>query len=385
MKFLYLIWSNLKRKKLRTILTILSILVAFLLYGFLSALKQAFTAGATIADADRLVVRHKVSIIQTLPVTYKTRMLAIPGVDAVSHQTWFGGIYQEPKNFFASMPVEPEEFLSIYPEFVVSPEHKKAWLETRTGAIVGRDLAKRFGWKIGDRVPLMSPIWQREGGANNWEFEIVGFYDAGKKGVDTTQFFFRYDYFDEARAFVKGAVGWYLVRVKNPDQAAEIAKKIDAEFSNSPAETKAEPEGAFAQGFAEQIGNIGKIMIAILSAVFFTILLVAGNTMAQAVRERTEELGVLKAMGFSNELVLGLVLSEACLIAGLGGLGGLGLVLAILAGGSPVPQIFPIFYVTTRDVVIGVVLTFALGVITGMVPAWQAMRLRVAEALRRQA
>src|SRR5688572_2069884 len=348
MKFLHLIWSNLKRKKLRTVLTVLSIMVAFLLYGFLSALKEAFAAGATVANADRLVVRHRVSIIQLLPVTYKQRMLAIPGIEAVTHQTWFGGIYQDPKNFFATMPVEPEDFLRMYPEYVVSEEHKKAWIQTRTGAIIGRGLVDRFGWKIGDRIPLTSPIWRTGDDDQSWEFDVVGVYNAAKKGVDTISFFFRYDYFDEARAFEKGKVGWYLVRIKNPDQAAEIAKKIDAEFANSPAETKAEPEGAFAQGFAQQIGNIAAIMIAILSAVFFTILLVAGNTMAQSVRERTEELGVLKAMGFTNELVLALVLCEACLIAAIGGLAGLGIAWGLLAAGNPVPQLLPVFYVPTR-------------------------------------
>lgn len=385
MKFLYLISSNLRRKKLRTVLTILSILVAFLLYGFLSAIKEAFVAGANIADADRVVVRHKVSIIQLLPITYKQRILAIPGVQGVSHQTWFGGIYQDPKNFFASMPVEPEDFLKMYPEFVVSDEHKKAWAATRTGAIVGRGLVDRFGWKVGDRIPLMSPIWQTGTDNNTWEFEIVGFYDAGKKGVDNSQFFFRYDFFDEARAYEKGKVGWYVVRIKNPDEAAAIARQIDSEFANSPAETKAEPEGAFAQGFAEQVGDIATIMIAILSAVFFTILLVAGNTMAQAVRERTEELGVLKAVGFTNELVLALVLCEACLIAAVGGLTGLGIAWGLLAAGNPVPQLLPVFYLPGRDLIIGVVLVIALGLITGIIPAWQAMRLRVAEALRRQA
>ncbi|MDA1275887.1 MAG: FtsX-like permease family protein [Verrucomicrobia bacterium] len=383
MKFLYLVGCNLRRKKLRTILTLLSILIAFLLYGFLCAVKEALNAGVSIAGADRLVVRHKVSLIQLLPVSYKDRIALIPGVDAVEHQTWFGGIYQDPKNFFAQMPVEPEPFLDMFPEFVISAEAKERWLKTRTGAIVGRKLAERFKWKVGDRVPIQATIWTQKGGETTWEFDIVGIYDAGKKGVDTTQMFFRYDYFDEARAFGEGQVGWYGVRVKDPARAAEVARKIDEEFANSPAETKAEPEGAFVQAFAKQVGDIGTIMVYILSAVFFTILLVAGNTMAQAVRERTEELGVLKAIGFTNAQVLSFVLAESCFISGIGGLSGLGFAWLLIAAGDPTNGALPVFYFPTGNLIVGLILVVVLGLVTGIVPALQAMRLQIADALRR--
>jgi putative ABC transport system permease protein len=386
MRFLHLIWSNLKRRKLRTLLTLLSIFVAFVLYGMLCTIKEAFTAGVTMAGADRLVVRHKVSLIMTLPVTYGPRMEAIPGVASAASFTWFNGIYKnEPKNFFGTFPVDPESFLAMFPEYTLPEDQKQAWLKTRTGAIVGRSLSERkeFKWKIGDRVQLASPIWPRKGG-EPWEFEIVGILDAVKKNADTSGFYFRYDYFDEGRAYGEGLVGWYAVRVKDPDRAAEIAKAVDNEFANSPYETKAEPEGAFMQGFAQQIGDIGTILIAILSAVFFTILLVAGNTMAQSVRERTEELGVLKAMGFTNELALALVLAESLLIACVGGLAGLALAWFIASRGSPVPSMLPVFYLPVRYVVIGVGIVIALGVVAGILPALQAMRLRIAEALRRQ-
>jgi len=246
MKFLYLTWSNLKRKKLRTTLTVLSILVAFVLYGFLSAIKNAFGGGVNMADADRLMTRHKVSIIQSLPFSYKAKIASIPGVVGAAHLSWFGGIYQDPKNFFATFAVEPEEYLAIYPEVVLPEDQKKAWLQKRTGAIIGRALADRFGFKIGDRIPLKSPIWRREGNNDAWEFEVVGIYDAGKKNMDTRALIFRYDYFDESRGYGKGQVGWFGVRVKDPNRAAEIAKQIDAEFENSPFETKSEPEGAMA-------------------------------------------------------------------------------------------------------------------------------------------
>jgi putative ABC transport system permease protein len=386
MKYFSLVWCNLKRKKLRTSLTLLSIAVAFLLFGLLCSIKNAFTAGVTMAGADRLITRHKVSLIMTLPVAYGARMEQVPGVSSAVHETWFNGIYQnEPKNFFGSFPVNPEPFLAMFPEFLLPEDQKQAWLKTRTGAIVGRTLAKRFGWKIGDRVPLTSPIWPRKQEEQAWEFDIVGIYDGAKKGTDTSGFFFRYDYFDEARSRGEGEVGWYFVRVKDPDQATEVAQKIDAQFANSPYETKTEPEGAFAQGFVQQIGNMGTILIAILSAVFFTILLVAGNTMAQSVRERTEELGVLKALGFTNELVLVLVLAESCAMAAIGGLAGLGAAWLLTARGSPVPSILPVFYLPHEDLLTGVALVGALGLVTGIVPAVQAMRLQIAVALRRHA
>jgi putative ABC transport system permease protein len=385
MKFFHLIWSNLTRKKLRTSLTLLSILVAFVLFGFLSAVKQALVGGVAMAGADRLVVRHKVSIIQLLPEAYKARMERIPGVDLVTHQTWFGGIYQDPKNFFMQNPVVPEEFLSMHPELILAPEQKKAWLETRTGAIVGRNTANRFHWKIGDKVPIQSSIWAKTDGSRLWEFDIVGIFDGREKGTDTTPMFFRYDYFDEVRrpGFGRGLVGWYTIRVKDPAKSAEVARLVDQEFENSPAETKTEPEGAFVQAWARQIGNIAFIVATILGAVFFTILLVTGNTMAQAVRERTGELGVLKAIGFTNGQVLGLVLAEACLLTVLGGVLGLGLAWLVIARGDPTGGLLPLFLLPTHDLVVGAALSLVLGLATGIIPARQAMRLRVAEALRR--
>jgi putative ABC transport system permease protein len=380
MKFLHLIWCNLKRKKLRTSLTLLSIVVAFVLFGFLSAIQQALVGGVELAGANRLIARQKVSIINLLPISYEARIERIPGVDFATHQTWFGGIYQDPKNFFMQNPVEPEKFLKMHPEIILPPEQEKAWLATRTGAIVGRRTAERFGWKIGDKIPLKSPIW----GANQtWQFDIVGIYNGKDKGTDTTPMFFRYDYFDEARQWGKGQVGWYTIRIKDPSQAAEVARHVDEEFENSPAETKTEPEGAVIQGYASQIGNIVFIVAAILSAVFFTILLVTGNTMAQAVRERTGELGVLKAIGFANGQIVALVLAESCLLTVLGGTLGLGLAWMFISRGDPTSGLLPMFFFPTRDLLIGIGLSLVLGFVTGIFPALQAMRLRVADALRR--
>lgn len=386
MKFLYLVWCNLKRKKLRTTLTLLSIMVAFVLFALLAALKLALVGGVELADANRLLVMHRVSFLQLLPQSYLARIALIPGVSAVSHQTWFGGIYQDSKNPLGTFPVDPELYLAMTPEISLPEDQKQAWLKTRTGAIIGRSLVERYGWKIGDRVPLKSPIWtSKSGGA--WEFDIVGIYDGTKKTADTTSFLFRYDYFDEARSGGTGLVGWYQVRVDDAKRATQVAAAIDAEFANSPAETKAQTEGAMFQGFAQQLGNIAKIVTAILIAVFFTILLVAGNTIAQSVRERTQELGVLKAIGFSNELVLGVVLGESLVITVLGGLLGLAfgwLMVTSMGQATFIKQYLPIFFIPTRDMFIGVGLTVALGFVAGILPAIQAMRLRLADALRRE-
>jgi putative ABC transport system permease protein len=383
-KYLFLTWSNLKRKKLRTMLTMFSIIIAFMLYALLAAIHMAFVGGVQFAGKDRLIVRHKISLIQLLPASYESKIEAVPGVDAAVAQTWFGGYYQDPKNFFFQTPVNPEEFLNMFPEFVVTPEAKKKWLETRTGAIAGKSTAEKFGWKIGDTIPIISPLWTHDNGNQSWEFQLVGTYDAAKKGTDTTGFFFRYVYFDEARPdWGKGQVGWYTIRVKDASKNTEIAAAVDKEFENSPAETKTEPEGAFASSFVKQMGNITLIVASIMGAVFFTILLVAGNTMAQAVRERVGELGVLKAIGFTNTQVMVLVLLESCLMALLGGLIGLGLAWLIISRGDPTNGMMPLFFLPVRDAVYGLGIALALGLITGIFPSVQALRLRVADALRR--
>jgi putative ABC transport system permease protein len=384
MKFLPLIWSSLLRRKLRTLLTAVCILVAFVLFGYLAAIGQALDQGVSVAGADRLIVRHRVSITQPLPVSYQRRISGVGGVRAVTHASWFGGIYQEPKNFFGQMAVVPPDYLKMYPEFLLPEEQKQAWFRNRTGAIVGRKTAERFGWKVGDRIPLQATVWGKKDGGRTWEFELEGIYDGAEQGTDTTNFFFHYDYFDESRSFGEGLVGWYLVRVANPERADRVAADIDELFTNSSAETKAETEGAFLRGWARQIGDITTIMAAILGAVFLTILFVAGNTMAQSVRERTEELGVLKAMGFTHGQVLVLVLAESCLLALLGG--GLGLTVAwlLIARGDPTGGTLPMFYFPQGDVLRGVGYALLLGVSAGALPAWQARRLQIAEALRRQ-
>ncbi|HXE75842.1 MAG TPA: FtsX-like permease family protein [Candidatus Xenobia bacterium] len=383
MKFLPLLWGSLKRKRIRTGFTLLSILIAFVLYGYLSAINKAFELGVDVTGEDRLVLRHKVSFSIPLPVSYGPRIARIPGVVDYCHANWFGGIYQDPKNFFGQFPVTPEAYLRMYPEFLLPEAQKQAWFANRTGAVAGRKIADKYGWKIGDRIPIQATVWRKKDGSSTWEFELVGIYDGATPETDTTQFLFHYDYFDEARAFGNGTTDWYIIRIDDPPRAAEIAQRIDAEFANSSFETKTSTEKAFVQGFAEQIGNIGAILGGILAAVFFTILLVTGNTMMQSVRERVAELAVLKTVGFSNRAVLALVLAESLTLAGLGG--GLGLLIGWLAilQGDPTQGFLPVFFFPPEDIAIGVGYVAALGLIAGLLPAVQAMNLRVVDALRR--
>jgi len=381
MKFLPLVWRSVWRRKVRTIFTLLSIFVAFLLFGLLMTIKAAFSLGVDIAGLDRLMVIHKINIIMPLPVSYQGRLQSVDGVETVTHNTWFGGIYQDPTNFFAQIAVEPEPYFGMYPEVRLPPEQMAAWLADRRGAVAGRVLAERYGWKIGDRIPIQGTIYRNRDGNPTWEFNLVGIYDA-EPGFDLTNFFFRYDYLDEARDVGEGIVGWYVVNIADPSRSVEMADTFDAMFANSPAETKTTTEKGFIEGFANQIGDIGAIMVAILSAVLFTILLVVGNTMAQAVRERTSELAVLKTLGFSNVGILAIVLAESLFIATVGG--GLGLLLAwiIVQNGDPT-GLLPSFQLVPRDLTLGVLLIAGVGVAAGLLPAATAMRVKIADALRK--
>ena len=385
MKYIPLVWRNLMRRKIRTIFTILSILIAFVLFGGLMAIRAAFTMGVDVAGADRLMMIHKVSIIQLLPKSYGERIRATEGVTEVSHANWFGAYYQDPSNFIQNMAVDPETWLRIYPEFDVPEDQKKVWLSDRTGAVIGSDLAQKWGWKIGDRIPLISPIYRKPDGTP-WEFTIDGIYTSAKPGVDKTQFFFHWQYLNETfrnSGFLNGQVGWYVFRVADPTTSDQLAKRVDAMFANSPAETKTATEKAFISDWAKQVGDIGAIMIAIATIVMFFILFVAGNAMAQSIRERTNELGVLKTIGFSDGRILALVLLESCVIAIVGGGIGLAIAWLIIARGDPTNGMLPIFHFPTRDLIFGVVLVLMLGLGTGLLPAYQAGRLKIVDALRR--
>lgn len=382
MKYLPLVWRNLLRRKFRTIFTLATVFISFVLYAFLMTIRTAFSMGVDVAGVDRLMMMHKVSLIQLLPISYLAQIQSTPGVTLASHSTWFGGTYQDVANQFAVMAVDPDPYLKLYPEFRVSPEERAAWLADRQGVLVGRDVANRYGWKIGDKVPIQATIWQPKKG-NTWVYNISGIYD-GDKSIDKTNFFMRYDYLDENRRGAYGQVGWYIIKIANPSGAAELVATLDAQFANSAAETKTSTEKAFMQGFVNQVGNISFIIKSIVVAVLFTLfLLVLANTMAQAVRERTSEFAVLKTLGFTNGLVLSLVLAESMFIAVLGGGLGLGLTFFLVARGDFNNAFLPVFVLTTRDLVTGGVLCVLLGLVAGALPAITAMRLRIVDALRR--
>lgn len=384
MKFVALILSNFKRHKTRTILTILSILVAFILFAYLVAIRNAFKMGVSVAGADRLIVRNRISLIQPLPQSYEAQLEQMENVAEATQATWFGGIYQDNRRPFGQIAVEPEEFFKVYPEYVITPEAKAMWLKTKTGAMAGRKLADALGWKVGDKIPIQATYMTPKGGGNTWTFDLVAIQDGATPEIDTSSFFLRHDYLDENRAYGEGLTGWYYIKIKDPSRTEDVVRRIDERFANSPYETKTETEKAFIKGFAEQMGNIGAIVVAILTAVFFTILLVAGNTMAQAVRERISELGVLKAIGFTDGQMLAMVLAESLLISILGGAIGLGLGALAVNAGDPTGGALPIFYFPPAGIAFGIGLVLFLGIVTGLLPALQAARLNPVDALRRE-
>lgn len=378
MKFFRLVLAQLLRKKVRTTLTIGSFTVALFLYGLLVTIRGAFSGGADVAGVDRLTVINKTSLIMPLPFSYRDRILRVPGVSGVTYATWFGGVYQDERNFFPQFGVDKDTWFDVYAEYVLPKDQREAFLRDRQACLVGKSLAKRFGFKVGDRLPLRGTIWP---GA--WEFNVAGIYEGNRPEVDTTGLLFRFDYLEERRQFGKGTVGWYVVRLANPDDAVKVTRTIDEGFANSPFETLTQTEKAFATAFAKQMGNIEFLVMTIGSVVFFTLLLVTGNTMAIAVRERTGELAVLKTVGFSGPGVLALILAEAVLIAGQGGLIGLGLAKLFTLGGDPTRGLLGTFYLSWGSLGLGFMLALGVGAVAGILPAVAAMRLRVADALRR--
>lgn len=384
MKYLGFIWKNAWRKKVRTTLTIMSVLVAFLLYALLSAIGYAFTSGANIADAERLVVIDKISLINPLPVSYANKIAATPGVESVTHASWFGGYYQDPRNQMPQFPVEPRNYFEMYPELNIPPQQLEAWANNRIGIAVGEELATQFGWKVGDRIPLQATIWTKADGSRTWEFDLEGIFSTDDPRGGTGYMLFQYDYFEEARAFGKGTVGWYILRIGSGANPVEVANAVDAQFANSPNETKTSTEQAFVESFSKQFGNIALIVSLILGAVFFTLLLVSGNTMAQSVRERISELAVLKTLGFPDRAVLAIVLSESILIMLIGGLLGLGIGWLLVQGlASNLGAYLPGLFLSPQAALGALGLIVAAGIAAGIFPALKAMRLSIVDALAR--
>jgi putative ABC transport system permease protein len=382
MKYFHLVWAALFRSKTRTALTLLSVVAAFLLFGMLDSVRVAFNSGGSVAGANRLVVASRLSITQMLPYSLLQQIEATPGVKKATYAAWFGGIYRDPKNFFPNFSVGPG-YIDMYPEFKLDPAQRKAYDNDRIGAVVGAALAKRNGWKVGDTIPLQATIFPTKG-SNDWRYRLDGIFhvtDPKQQGQENV-LFFHWNYFDEANDYVKGRVGWYVVQLADVNQASQVAQAIDRLSANSDHETKTQTEAAFQQAFAKQFADIGLIVTAIMGAVFFTLLLLTGNTMAQAVRERIPELAVLKTIGFSNRSVLWLVLVEAVVLVVLGGVIGLGLAAVLMpfvsaaSGGMiQLPSVLP------QTWLLGLGLMLLIGVIVGVLPALRAMRLNIVDAL----
>jgi putative ABC transport system permease protein len=379
-----LLWAALFRRKTRTSLTLLSVVVAFLLFGLLQSVRLAFESGAATADARRLLTIARYSIIEPLPMSYEGRIKQIPGVVGVASADWFGGKYQNEANAFPVIAVEPAPYLDMYSEFIVPPEERAAFVATRTGALAGKRLVQRFGWKIGQKLPISSEIWPKTDGSLNWEFDLVGTIDADDPAVrgNTDMILINVAYFDEARATNKGNTGWYTVRVADPEQARSIAAQIDKQFANSPYETRTQPEKEFAIGFAKQIGDIGALVTRILMAVFFAILILTGNTMAQSIRERIPELAVLKTLGFSDDKVTGLVLAEALVLMLFGCVTGIVAAAALMpALNSSTGGRFPPLFVGVSTWVIGTSIAIGVALAIGLPPALRARRMKIVDAL----
>ncbi len=384
MRYLPLLWAALFRRKARTVLTLLSVFVAFLLFGLLQAVTVAFESGADSADAKRLLTTARYSIIELLPVSYLRQIEQVPGVVGVAHAEWFGAKYQNESNAFPVFAVDPERYLDMYPEFTIAAAERQAFIRARTGAVAGVRLVERYGWKVGQKLPISSEIHARADGSLAWEFDLVGTVDAEDPAVraNTDVVLINVAHFDEARGLGKGKTGWYIVRIGDASQARTIAAAIDQRFLNSPDETKTQPEKEFAVGFAKQIGDLGALVTRILAAVFFTILIMTGNTMAQSVRERIPELAILKTLGFSDGKVTTLVLAEALVLLGVAG--GLGMLVAtgVLPGlNRAIGARFPPLYVTAGTWLTGAGIVLALALAVGLPPALRARRLRIVDAL----
>lgn len=383
MKYLPLVWATLWRRKPRTIFTMLSIVVAFLLYALLSGVNAAFNAGVEIAGADRLVTTGRYSLTQVLPFGHIQQIQSLPGVASVAGQSWFGGYYQKESNFFPQFPTQIEPYLELYPEIVLPEDQKQTLLNTRTGAVIAKTLADRYGFKVGDRIPIIAGIWPLADGSNNWEFDLVGIFDTRnpKERSMYEMMLFHHEYFDEARQFGKGTIGWMVVRTRDPAQNEVVVKQIDDLFANSPNETRTQTEKAFNQSFAKQMGDIGLIMSSIIGAVFFTLLFLTGNTMMQSVRERIPELAVLKTLGFSDIGVLMLVLAESLALCLIAALAGIALASVLLPGIAAKMPGFSGLTLKPEAFAGAMGLAVLLALIVGLPPALRAMRLQIVDAL----
>ena len=378
-----LVWAMLWRSRTRTVLTLLSLVAAFLLLGLLQAANALFSGGTINLSAPVLITQARVSFTSPLPMRLMPQIEAIPGVEAVSHSQFFGGIYKDPKNFFPQFAVNPDRWSKVFPECLLPPEQEARWRSTRASVIAGARLAEKWGWKVGDTIPLLSQIWPQKDGSRAWQFELAGIF--GDRNKDSCprmgNMYINYAYFDEARQFGQGLAGIYVVRLKDPNQAEAVGAQIDAMFENSADETKTQTEKDFTLSLVRQIGNLSLILNSILGAVFFAILMLTGNTMSQAVQDRIPELAVLKTIGYTDGRVLGLVLSESMLMCIIGGMTGMLLSLGVMRVLTRLPLNFPPMRADLSVWLFAVGAMLGLGLIVGLAPALRASRLSIIDAL----
>ncbi|MCO1333076.1 FtsX-like permease family protein [Microbulbifer sp. OS29] len=381
----YLIYKNMTRKPLRLFLTCFAIFIAFLIFGAVTSLKSALNSSVELSADNRLVVFNRINFTQTLPIAYVQKVAAVDGVKNVTHLNWFGGYYQEPSRQVVSMAVDPESYLKVYEEIVVPEDQKQAWFNNRQGALVGEKLAEIYAWKIGDRIPLSSNIFTHNDGGYTWELVVSGIFKGDTEQYDTRQLLLHYKYFMETQTFGNDWIGWMALTTDDPAINETVAKTIDDNFANSQSETDTSTEKAFNKAFIEQIGNIGLIIFSVVFTAFFTILVVVGNTMALTIRERTGEIAVLKTLGFSSTRIFRMVLSESLLIAFVGGLSGLAAAWLLVEGVKTFLARFLPNLILGGDIALQAILfMLLLGLITGLMPAFQALRLNIVTAFNRQ-
>lgn len=384
MKDLYLVYKNLTRKKMRLFLTTFAIFIAFLIFGAIMALQSALNAGVEMSADNRLVVVHKTNFTNPLPYAYVNKTKAIEGVNLVTHANWFGGYFQEPANQVVTFAVEPESYLAVYPELIVEPSQRQAWLKNQASVLVGERIAKANGWKVGDRIPLSSNIFSHKDGGQTWELEVAGIFTGAEVKTDTSYLLFHFKYFNETQSWGGDNIGWLILTTQDSSMNEKVAKAIDMNFANSNAETDTSTEQAFNKAFVEQIGNIGLIIFGVVFMAFFTILIVVGNTMVLAIRERTSEIAVLKTLGFESMRIFNMVLIESCLLAFLGGLLGLGAAYLLLQGASEqLARFLPNLVLDQSIVLQALGYMLMLGLITGIAPAISALRLNIITAFNR--
>lgn len=384
MKILKLIYKNLLRHKLRSLLTIFGIAIAVLAFGLLRTVVTAWSFGVDASSADRLITRHAVAFIFPLPYSYKSQISELEGVKTVSFASWFQGIYKDQsfENFFPRMAVDPETIFDVYPEYIIPPDQLAAFKQQRNSCVVGKKLAEQHGFKIGDIIPVTGDIYP-----GNWEFTVVGIYAGKDKTADETQMFFQWEYLNErnrqTESFATDQVGWYIIQVDNASQSASMSEAIDALYVNSPAKTKTETEKAFQQSFVSLSGAIITSMELVSYVIIGIILMVLANTIIMAARERIREYAVLKTLGFTSFHVVGLIAGESLFISMLGGAVGLALTFPVCKGfGDAFPTMFPVFAVQPTTIAMAIGFSVLVGVVASIFPAYRSAHMKIVDGLR---